>query len=320
TCLPLVILVREGPTGAEEVEQLSRMFERRFASPEAFAVLSVAHRLVEPPDAIERHRLAAWGNRATMRTGCQRLCVGWATVAVRDAERRALTALLWLWKPSVPHESASTVPIAIDYCLSRLKHKRVALPSNEPAFRREVLQGLASLPIAGIAPAEGDRALSAAGRRFKLEVPECIETENGRVQIGWLSPGVLWAAIQGQLSVALGLAYAERLRQFVARGSRIAYFLDASRLSSFELTGRTTALKALVEHREQFSSVRMLNWSGGGPSPTARALLQPMMGLLHIDERREDFERALTAAAPSALAVIGRLAADADSEKRPFSF
>jgi hypothetical protein len=138
---------------------------------------------------------------------------------------------------------------------------------------------------------------------------EKITHENGYVVIGWVKRGVLWASFHGHLSAGLGEIYAERLKWLVRQAKGTSYFIDASRLDSFDLVGRTVALRALIENRHRFASVRILNWSGG-VSSTGRAMLQGLGELVQTTEERAGFERILSVVAPGALETIAAFGSD----------
>lgn len=134
---------------------------------------------------------------------------------------------------------------------------------------------------------------------------ETLCRAEGQVILGWAAPGILFASFAGRLSDELGSAYAERLLQLLDGRRGVQYFLDASGLDSFELQGRTMAMRALVAGVESLASVLVLNWAGG-ESATAQKLLQTVAGVLRVTQSRAVFEAALFGLAPAARAILGQ--------------
>jgi hypothetical protein len=122
-----------------------------------------------------------------------------------------------------------------------------------------------------------------------------LRSEEGSIVVGWAGEGVLLAAFQGHLSAELGEAYADRLQTLLSGRIAAQYFIDSSRLDSFELAARTAAVRALVAAAPRLSSVLVLKWSGG-ESPTGKAMLRDLASVLRTTDDRAEFERALCAA------------------------
>jgi hypothetical protein len=134
---------------------------------------------------------------------------------------------------------------------------------------------------------------------------ETLSRAQGQVTLGWAAPGILFASFHGRLSDELGEAYALRLVQLLDGRRGVQCFLDASDLDSFELLGRTVAMRALVTSVESLASVLVLNWAGG-ESPTAQNLLRKVAAVLRVTQSRAVFEAALFGLAPAARAIIGQ--------------
>jgi len=117
---PLIVTVREGSFDASEVEQMAAGFERYFRRAEPYAVLNTARLGANSPDARGRLRIAQWGNAPRVRQLSRLLCAGTATVLTFPWERRALTALSWLWTPPAPHQAVGSVDDGLAYCLASL--------------------------------------------------------------------------------------------------------------------------------------------------------------------------------------------------------
>jgi hypothetical protein len=149
---PLVIMVREGAFEAAEVEQMAAGFERYFRRAEPYAMLNTARIGANTPDARGRLRIAQWGNAPRVRQLSKLLCAGTATVLTFPWERRALTALTWLWTPPAPHQAVGSVDEGLAYCLSSLGQRGVDLPRDRETFRIDVQRMLSGLSIAGLPP------------------------------------------------------------------------------------------------------------------------------------------------------------------------
>lgn len=149
---PLIVAVREGALDEAEHEQMTAAFERYFRRAEHYAVLNVAKLGAGAPDARARLRIAEWGNAPRVRQFSKLLCAGTATVVTFPWERRALTALSWLWTPASPYQVVSTVSDGLDYCISHLVQRGVELPRERETFRIDVERMLRGLPLAGLPP------------------------------------------------------------------------------------------------------------------------------------------------------------------------
>jgi hypothetical protein len=149
---PLVVMVREGSFDAAEIDQMSTAFERYFRRGEPYTVLSVARLGAHSPDARARLRIAEWASLPRVRQFSKLLCAGTATVVSFPWERRALTALFWLWTPASPHQSVATVHEGLEYCLTRLAEWGVGLPRERETFRIDVQRMLRGLSISGLPP------------------------------------------------------------------------------------------------------------------------------------------------------------------------
>lgn len=161
---PLIITIREGSFDAPEVEQMATGFERYFRRAEPFAVLNAARVGANSPDARGRLRIAEWGNVPRVRQLSKLLCAGTATVMTFPWERRALTALSWLWTPPAPHQAVSSVDEGLAYCLARLAQRGAALPREPESFRIDVQRMLRGLSIAGLPPRRAQPAFGWVAR------------------------------------------------------------------------------------------------------------------------------------------------------------
>jgi hypothetical protein len=154
---PLVVTVREGSFDEAEMEQMATGWERYFRRAEPYAVLNAARVGANAPDARGRLRIAQWGNLPRVRQFSKLLCAGTATVMTFPWERRAATALSWLWTPPSPCRSVSSVDEGLAYCLESLAQRGVDLPREPETFRIDVQRMLRGLSIAGLPPRRDSR-------------------------------------------------------------------------------------------------------------------------------------------------------------------
>jgi hypothetical protein len=99
--------------------------------------------------------------------------------------------------------------------------------------------------------------------------------------------------------VSLAAAYVAELGQRLAGTRQIHYYIDASDLESFDLLGRSAALRVLLAHRQRFASVRVLAWNGE-VSPLGRAVMAAMSSVMQVTTQRIAFETQLLRHAPTA--------------------
>ena len=154
---PLIVTVREGSFDEAEMDQMASGGERYFRRAEPYAVLNTARLGANAPDARGRLRIAQWGNLPRVRQFSKLLCAGSATVMTFPWERRAATALSWLWTPASPCRSVSTVDEGLAYCLGALAERAVDLPRDPETFRIDVQRMLRGLSIAGLPPRRESR-------------------------------------------------------------------------------------------------------------------------------------------------------------------
>lgn len=310
TWLPLLVLVRGRDDGGD-IQRMQEGLAQHFQRGRIFAVLSLNEPLSPPMGVMARQGLAAWGNEPSVQRLFKQFCAGWATVAANDAERRALTALLWLWKFAAPHDAVATVNQGVGVGLARLIEKGVPLPTSVAAFRHNICRGLSKLQLAGLQDKTGAGSGPRRRRSGAQSVGplEKVTLGSGGFAIGWLRPRVLWVSFHGHLSAELADLYVRCLEQLLQDQADVLYFGDAGGIDSADLLGRNRVLATLSENRLCFSGIRILNWSGG-VSSTGRAILAALQGLVVVADDRDHFQRMLSAAAPGGPALIAACLAD----------
>jgi hypothetical protein len=126
---------------------------------------------------------------------------------------------------------------------------------------------------------------------------EIAEDTWGAVAYGFIVPRVLYTRFVGQLSAELGARYVERLNTLVAQLPSLAYFADASALSSYDGTARKGFLRFALDHRRKLASIVMLTWSGG-LTPSSRAFAATMGEPICLLDDPSEFDRLLANLVP----------------------
>lgn len=142
---PLIVCVSPRKHGTDTIERMAEGYERLFARGERYALISATPRDADGMGARERKQIADWANSPRVRSASKELCVGSATIVGNALARGALTAILWLWKPSSPHQVFTANDEAIDWCLGQLEAARVRQPQGAAATRAQVRALLRSL-------------------------------------------------------------------------------------------------------------------------------------------------------------------------------
>ncbi len=299
---------------------MSAAFERYFKRGEPYAVLSVGQLGATPPDARARSQIAGWANQPRVRRFSKQLCVASATVIARPWERRALTALQWLWAPVSPHQAVDTVSQGVNYCISRLVERGVELPARPDLFEIRLNRSLAARPLAGLAIEPSDGSAGVESTRQSSSSPDVtmktLSDRGGSVSIGWVAESVLWARSSGHLSAGLGASYAVELEQRFSRATQIRYFSDASSLESYDLLARSAVLSVLNAHRGRLLFALFLNWNGD-VSAVAKAIAASMGSWLETTTNRPDFEARLFREAPLAKARLDAWHASGPGPSQP---
>lgn len=136
----------------------------------------------------------------------------------------------------------------------------------------------------------------------KLRLPTSLELmgdAEGSVAVGWVSPRVVYARMQGGLSASVGIALSARLQTFVDRVSDLDYFVDASALSQYDLLARSAFVRLVLANRRKFKDLVILTWSQG-ISPASLALKSLLGEPTEILTNSSQFHGRLLRAAPDA--------------------
>lgn len=320
SCLPLIVVLREGGLDDHELLQLSAGFERYFERNRRYAVLNVSHLQAPSVEARARRQVVAWASQPRVKLASKELCVGTATVVARPWERHALTAIQWLWTPNTPHQAVSTVSEGVAYCVSQLVEHGVRLPEGRAAFFAASSRLVSGLPIAGLTRQSSPpprHSMSTSGIRQKYDPSlKTLSDAKGSVVIGWVTESVLWARFGGHLSRSLGAVFADELELRLSQGALIRCFLDASRLDSYDLLARTAAVRVLLSNTSRLSSLVVLEWNGRA-SAVGQAIMGAVGTLMRTTTSRSEFEASLLTEAPLALQRIAATAERSIAQRLP---
>lgn len=309
---PLLICIRQGHRDPDEVAQLAAGFQHHFARRQRYAVLNVSALTATASSARDRLRIAEWANREEVRRASRELCVGSATVVARAWERQTLTALQWLWTPAAPHQPVTTVRLGLAYCITALTAAQVPLPVSPDTFSRSIERALAQEAVAGLEPVR-ERTAQLTKKKSNSADLQTLTREGGSVSLGWLGNEVLWVQMSGHLSEQLASAYTMRLAELLEGRSGIQFFVDSSRLETYELSARGLATEFLLAFRTRFSRYVLLNWAGG-LSSSGRNFIAALGSAFESVATPEEFGRRLRSVAPGAderIAGLERTSPDA---------
>lgn len=117
---PLVTLVLPSRMTAVSVASLTAGFEQLFARRSKFIVIADIRPMQHVPDALSRRALTDALSLPAFRDMQHRYQLGSANILESAPIRAALTAVLWVWSPSVPMYAASSMQDAEAWCLARL--------------------------------------------------------------------------------------------------------------------------------------------------------------------------------------------------------
>lgn len=139
---PLLVAINPVRTTDAELESMFAGYERYFARGDRYALMTVSPRGAESPGARERKRMADWASSPRVREFSRKLCVGSATVVTSAVMQGALTAIMWIWKPTSPHLAVRNVNEGMAFCFERLGAERISLPRKADELKRIILAEL----------------------------------------------------------------------------------------------------------------------------------------------------------------------------------
>jgi hypothetical protein len=134
---PLVISI--GPLGGFDERQVRLMdeyYESLWKRGERYAIVSHSPKAADATGARGRRLIVDWANSPRVKAMSRKYCVGSTTVVPNAVARGALTAILWLWSPSSPHQACSTPEEAIDWSVARLVEAGISMPHDAATMSR----------------------------------------------------------------------------------------------------------------------------------------------------------------------------------------
>lgn len=147
---------------------------------------------------------------------------------------------------------------------------------------------------------------------------QVIQDAEGAVTLSWLTPGVLYARYERALSADVGKTVAANLDAQISRVASVEVFIDASKLSCYDLVARSAFIDVVQKHREKIAALVMLPWKGG-LSPASRTVLSALGEPTEIVADRNEFDLRLLRIEPSAPELLASLRTLASEQRRAFS-
>jgi hypothetical protein len=126
---PLIISV--GPVRSYDdaaIAAMNELYEKLWAKGERYALINLSPSAAENPTARSRKLIVDWASRPRVKKMAAELCVAAATIVPNPFFRGALTAILWLWTPPMPHLAAGTAEEAVAYTTDAIV--RAKLPTR----------------------------------------------------------------------------------------------------------------------------------------------------------------------------------------------
>jgi hypothetical protein len=136
---PVIVLLGDRPIDAAVIRTMDGHFRRCFDAGKRYALLTATPPNTNYLDAKGRKLVADWANEPHMRELSRKFCIGTATVITSALARGVYTALTWIWTPTSPVKTVSSVAQGIDYCFERLRTERIPFPESEELLRRRII-------------------------------------------------------------------------------------------------------------------------------------------------------------------------------------
>jgi hypothetical protein len=133
---PLLVLILPQRFDAQSVQAMAELYEPYFAGGERYAAVSLQPPGGVAPGAAERKLIIDWVDSPRVRRLTEQLCVASATVVPNAVARGALTAMMWVWKPSIPIHPVASLEEGLTYCVQLLKAAGIALPMGDAQLLR----------------------------------------------------------------------------------------------------------------------------------------------------------------------------------------
>lgn len=138
---------------------------------------------------------------------------------------------------------------------------------------------------------------------FRALPLEVISDGEGSIAIGWVGPGVLFSRSSGGISAEVGSAHAARIQSFADESPSVSFFIDASRVKSYDLLARSAFVRVLMANRRKFCDLVLLTFASSATAAEesmVRVVGEPF-DLLRVPAK---FEDRLLAVAPHARQML----------------
>jgi hypothetical protein len=123
------------------------------------------------------------------------------------------------------------------------------------------------------------------------------------VVIGWVAPDVLYARLTGGLSADVGRAKAARIRGFAEAAHVLDFFVDASRVTHYDLLARSAFVRSILANRRKFQTLVLLTFAKS-TTPAETSFVDVVGPPLDLMRNADDFEDRLLDTAPLARRLI----------------
>lgn len=138
----IVVLAPTVEVSRESIVEMDAQYRNLWARGERYAIITHTAAGTDPAGPIQRKLIADWARRPDVKANAAKYCVASATLATSRVIRGTMTALLWLWRPPMPHRVTATPTAAVDYCLDALAEANVPLRMSERDTRRLTMSAL----------------------------------------------------------------------------------------------------------------------------------------------------------------------------------
>jgi len=138
---------------------------------------------------------------------------------------------------------------------------------------------------------------------FRALPLEVISDGEGSVAIGWVGPGVLYSRSSGGISAEVGGAHAARIQSFADESPRVSFFIDASRVKSYDLLARSAFVRVLMANRRKFCDLVLLTFATSA-TPAEDSMVRVVGEPFDLLRLAATFEDRLLAVAPHARQLL----------------
>ncbi|MFZ5892869.1 MAG: hypothetical protein ACOY0T_17545 [Myxococcota bacterium] len=135
---------------------------------------------------------------------------------------------------------------------------------------------------------------------------QVIQDSEGSVSLCWLTPSVLYARYERSLSAEVGQAVAATLQVYASRVPSFEFYIDASKLTQYDLRARSAFIRVVGARRETFANLVMLAWKGGVTTSSPQ-IIQALGEPCEILTDANEFDLRLLRIVPNAPQILASL-------------